>query len=71
MVGGGERHKGALWKVLEGLLVHPLPGQGSQETPEEEEDPAPPNPARLQQDLGVPQPEGPALPYFVPLQKYT
>ena len=70
MVGGAERHKGALWKVLEGLLVHPLLEQGSQETPGVEA-PAPPNPARLQQDLGGRQPEGPALPYLAPLQKYT
>ena len=70
MVGDAERHKGALWKVLEGLLVHRLLEQGSQETPEVEA-PAPPNPARLQQDLGALRLGGPALPYFVPLQKYT
>ena len=56
--------------VLEGLLEHPLPEQGTQETPGVEA-PEPPNLARLQQDLGGLQPEGPALPFLKPLQKYT
>ena len=56
--------------VLEGLLEHPLPEQGTQETPGVEA-PEPPNLARLQQDLGGLQPEAPALPFLAPLQKYT
>ena len=70
MVDGAEKHKGALWKVLEGLLDHPRLEQGSQETPGVEA-PEPPNLARLQQDLGGLQPEAPALPFLAPLQKYT
>ena len=61
---------GASWKVLGELLGHPLPERGSQETPGVEAL-EPPSPARLQQDLGGRQPEGPALPFLVPLQKYT
>ena len=67
MVGSAERHKDALWKVPEEPLVHHLQEQESQETlAGVEEVPAPPNPAKLEQDLWQL-----VLPWFGALQKYT
>ena len=51
MVDSAERHKDALWKVPEEPLVHHLQEQESQESLAEVEVPAPPNPAKLEQDL--------------------